>query len=147
MHDCRETTVTGFNNQLATIKELQLDFKDQDLKYLTILMTMSIMFCHMLILLHLSPNECKVSTDGATALLDAVGMSANQIRITNETKIINDEMSVVMVILTMEWKMQVYIPSNCSDYCCFRGNRKMDFTLGADIDARHISNVKYEPKM
>jgi hypothetical protein len=89
----------------------------------------------------------QISTDGATALLDAVGMSANQIRITNETKIINDEMSVVMVILTMEWKMQEYIPSNCSDYCCFRGNRKMDlFTLGADIDARHFQmlNIRSE---
>jgi hypothetical protein len=30
MHDCKETTVTGFNNQLATIKELQLNFKDQE---------------------------------------------------------------------------------------------------------------------
>ncbi|RAR73860.1 VWA domain-containing protein [Flavobacterium aciduliphilum] len=147
MSDCIEATVTGFNTQVATIKKLQEDFPEQEFEVsLTI-------FDNIIdhVQSHVSINEFELlnatrySPRGATALLDAVGMSINQVRITNETKILNNEMSVVMVILTdgMENASREFtyhqIARTISE---LEATEKWTFTfLGADIDAIHTSKM------
>jgi len=47
MMNCREITVNCFNSQLETIKELQKEFPEQELKFrLSFLIGISIIFIH-----------------------------------------------------------------------------------------------------
>lgn len=147
MSNCRETTIQGFNTQLDTIKQLQKEFPEQEFNVsLTVfddyvesifnqvgLKSFEKLTHHMY-----RPNGC-------TALLDAIGMSINQIRIANESQILNDEMSVVMVILTDGMENA----SRAFNYHQIAGiikeleqTEKWTFTfLGADIDAVHTSKM------
>lgn len=147
MSNCRETTVNGFNSQLDTIKDLQKEFPDQEFEVsLTI-------FDNLVdhVESHVSINKfdklrlSRYIPNGATSLLDAIGMSINQIRVTNETKILNDEMSIVMVILTdgMENASREFtyhqIARTIEE---LEATEKWNFTfLGADIDAIHTSKM------
>ena len=147
MYNCRETTVNGFNSQLTTIKELQLEFTDQEFE---VSLTIFNNYVE-----HVKSHVCinnfekfklsEYNPSGGTALLDAIGMSINQIRMTNETKIINDEMSIVVVILTdgMENASREFtfhqIARTIKD---LEATEKWSFTfLGADIDAIHTSKM------
>ena len=102
MNNCRETTIKGFNNQLNTIKQLQSEFPEQEFEVsLTIFdNTIDNIFTQRGLNAFEKLTPAMYQPNGCTALLDAIGMSINQIRISNESKILNDEMSVVMVILT-----------------------------------------------
>jgi hypothetical protein len=102
MSNCIETTIAGFNSQLETIVQLQNAFPEQDfMASLTIFdNTVETIFSQVGIKYFTSLNYANYCPNGSTALLDAIGISINEIRIKNETYIISNEMSVVMVILT-----------------------------------------------
>ena len=147
MSNCRETTIQGFNAQLETIKSLQNEFPEQKFEVsLTI-------FDHEVdhVLTHIGVNNFKdliynqYLPSGTTALLDAIGTSINQIRIKNESSILNDEMSVVMVILTdgMENASREFTYHQiAATIAQLESTDKWSFTfLGADIDAIHTSKM------
>lgn len=147
MSNCRETTIQGFNAQLETIKSLQNEFPEQKFEVsLTI-------FDHEVehVLTHIGVNNFKdliynqYLPSGTTALLDAIGTSINQIRIKNESSILNDEMSVVMVILTdgMENASREFTYHQIAAIIAqLESTDKWSFTfLGADIDAIHTSKM------
>jgi hypothetical protein len=147
MHDCTESTVIGFNNQLTTIRELQTEFQDQEFEVSLTIFNDQV--DHVLSYVNIGAFEhlthSRYQPDGATALLDAIGMSINQIRIANETKIINDEMSVVVVILTdgMENASREFTYHQiAATIAALEETGKWTFTfLGADIDAVHTSKM------
>ena len=147
MSNCRETTLQGFNAQLETIESLQNEFPEQKFEVsLTI-------FDHEVdhVLTHIGVNSFKdliynqYLPSGTTALLDAIGTSINQIRIKNESSILNDEMSVVMVILTdgMENASREFTYHQiAATIAQLESTDKWSFTfLGADIDAIHTSKM------
>ena len=147
MENCRETTVNGFNAQLETIKELQKEFPEQEFE-----VSLTIFNEHIdHVQSHLGVNNFEYLSllgykpRGGTSLLDAIGMSINQIRVTNETKILNNEMSIVVVILTdgMENASREFtyhqIARTIEE---LEATEKWNFTfLGADIDAIHTSRM------
>jgi hypothetical protein len=153
MSNCRETTIMGFNSQLETIQQLQKEFPEQQFEVsLTV-------FDDIIdnIFTQLGLNTFEKLTpkmyrpNGCTALLDAIGLSINQIRMSNESKILNDEMSVVMVILTdgMENASREFTYHTIARTIkALEETEKWSFTfLGADIDAIHTSkmlNIKEE---
>lgn len=147
MENCRETTVNGFNSQLETIKELQKEFPEQEFEVSLTIFDEQI--DHVQSHVGISNFEylrlSRYMPRGRTALLDAIGMSINQIRITNETKILNNEMSIVMVILTdgMENASREFTYHQiASSIKALEETDKWTFTfLGADIDAMHTSKM------
>ena len=147
MSNCIETTIAGFNSQLETIVQLQNAFPEQDfMASLTIFdNTVETIFSQVGIKYFTSLNYANYCPNGSTALLDAIGMSINEIRIKNETYIISDEMSVVMVILTdgMEnASRQFTYHQIAATIKSLEETEKWTFTfLGADIDAMHTSKM------
>jgi uncharacterized protein YegL len=147
MENCRETTVNGFNSQLETIKELQKEFPEQEFEVSLTIFDEDID--------HIQSHEGIVNLEylslsrylprGGTALLDAIGMSINQIRMANETKVLNNEMSIVMVILTdgMENASREFTYHQIAGTIkALEETEKWTFTfLGADIDAIHTSKM------
>jgi len=147
MNSCRETTIKGFNSQLETIQQLQNEFLDQ--KFEVSLTVFDDAINNVFTQLSLNAFEkltpARYLPNGCTALLDANGMSINQIRMTNESEILNDEMSVVMVILTdgMENASREFTYHNIARTIKdLEETEKWTFTfLGADIDAIHTSKM------
>ncbi len=147
MSNCRETTIMGFNSQLETIKQLQKEYPEQEFEVsLTIFDdTVENVFTQATLQSFEKLTHKMYQPNGCTALLDAIGMSIKQIRMTNETKILNDEMSVVMVILTdgMENASREITYHNIARTIkALEETEKWTFTfLGADIDAIHTSKM------
>lgn len=153
MNNCIESTVNGYNAQLETIQKLQKEFPEQqflisltifDDKIDDVQLNQTIDAVKFLSTSRYRPN-------GTTALLDAIGMSINSIRIANEAKILNDEMSVVMVILTdgLENASREFTFHQIANTIkTLEDSEKWTFNfLGADIDAIHTSkmlNIKTE---
>ena len=153
MNNCIESTVNGYNAQLETIQKLQKEFPEQhflvsltifDDKVDDVQLNQTIDAVKFLSTSRYRPN-------GTTALLDAIGMSINSIRIANESKILNDEMSVVMVILTdgLENASREFTFHQIANIIkTLEDTEKWTFNfLGADIDAIHTSkmlNIKTE---
>lgn len=153
MNNCIESTVNGYNAQLETIQKLQKEFPEQqflisltifDDKVDDVQLNQTIDAVKLLSTSRYRPN-------GTTALLDAIGMSINSIRIANESKIVNDEMSVVMVILTdgLENASREFTFHQIANIIkTLEDTEKWTFNfLGADIDAIHTSkmlNIKTE---
>jgi Mg-chelatase subunit ChlD len=102
MSNCRETTINGFNAQLETIKSLQSEFPEQLFEVSLTIFDEEVDY----VLTHIEANNFdylrfdKYRPSGTTALLDAIGTLINQIRIINESSILNDQISAVIVILT-----------------------------------------------
>jgi hypothetical protein len=147
MSNCRETTIIGFNNQLKTINELQKEYPDQEFEVSLTIFDDNVehVFSHVNINSFENLTSSMYMPNGCTALLDAIGESINKIRITNETQILKNEMSVVMVILTdgMENASREFnyhqIASTIKN---LEETEKWTFTfLGADIDAIHTSKM------
>jgi hypothetical protein len=147
MGNCRKTTITGFNNQLETIKKLQKEFPNQIFEVSLTIFDDHVEHLFSQVRLNAFENltTSMYQPAGCTALLDAIGMAVNQIRIINEFQILNDEMSVVMVILTdgMENASREFtfhtIARTIKD---LEETEKWSFTfLGADIDAIHTSKM------
>ena len=147
MYDCIEATISGFNSQMETIKELQSEFPEQKfMASLTIFdNSVETVFSQVGISDFKSLNYANYCPKGTTALLDAIGISINEIRIKNETKIISDEMSVVMVILTdgMENASREFTYHQiAATIKSLEETGRWTFTfLGADIDAIHTSKM------
>lgn len=147
MSNCRETTILGFNNQLETIHQIQKEFPNQIFEVsLTIFdHTIENIFTQLNINAFETLNHEMYNPNGSTALLDAIGMSINQIRMSNEIKILNNEMSVVMIILTdgMENASREFTFHNIAQTIkALEKTEKWTFTfLGADIDAMHTSKM------
>ncbi|MGB3343110.1 MAG: vWA domain-containing protein [Aequorivita sp.] len=147
MFNCRETTILGFNKQLETIQQLQKEFPDQEFK--VSLTTFDDNVENIFNQTELGSFE-KLSPqmyipNGCTALLDAIGISINQIRTASESEILNDEMSVVMIILTdgMENASREFNYHQIAGMIKnLEQTEKWTFTfLGADIDALHTSKM------
>ena len=147
MSNCTETTIKGFNSQFDTIKQLQKEFPDQEFTVsLTVFNDHVETVFNQVELKSFERLTHKIYIpSGCTALLDAIGISINQIRITNESKILNDEMSVVMVILTdgMENASRQFNYHQIAGMIkSLEQTEKWTFTfLGADIDAVHTSKM------
>jgi hypothetical protein len=147
MSNCRETTIIGFNSQLETIKQLQMEFPDQEFEVsLTIFDdNVDAVFTNLGLKAFEKLTPSMYQPDGCTALLDAIGISIKQIRMTNESKILNDEMSIVVVILTdgMENASKEFTYHQiASTIKALEQTEKWTFTfLGADIDAIHTSKM------
>jgi len=147
MMSCRESTIIGFNKQLDTIKELQAEFPDQEFSVSLTVFDNDIenVFNQTDLKSFEKLTPQMYIPSGCTALLDAIGMSINKIRITNEHKIIKDEMSVVMVILTdgMENASREFNYHEIAAMIkTLDDTGKWTFTfLGADIDAIHTSKM------
>ena len=147
MSNCTETTISGFNAQVETIQKLQEELPEQEFEVsLTIFDdVIDHVQSHVAINNFESLSSARYTPRGATALLDAIGMSINQIRISNETNILNNEMSIVMVILTdgMENASREFTYHQIAKTIAeLEATEKWNFTfLGADIDAIHTSKM------
>lgn len=147
MSNCTEATINGFNNQVATIKKLQEEFPEQEFEVSLTIFDDIIdhVQSHVRINNFEHLSHSRYIPRGATALLDAIGMSINQIRVANETKILNNEMSIVMVILTdgMENASREFTYHQIAKTIAeLEATEKWTFTfLGADIDAIHTSKM------
>lgn len=147
MSNCRETTIAGFNAQLETIQQLQQEFPDQEFQVSLTIFDNSVenILSQIGIALFKPLTHSLYHPNGGTALLDAIGMSINEIRISNESLILNDEMSVVMVILTdgMENASREFTYHQIARTIqSLEETDKWTFTfLGADIDAIHTSKM------
>ena len=115
MHDCIESTIKGFNEQMKMIKSLQSRLPNQEILVSLTTFNQDIYFdveCSI-------PSELKemtsqenspwlnTSTDyvvyspnGMTALYDAIGKSVNKIQDIAKKEIEKDEATVVVVIIT-----------------------------------------------
>jgi hypothetical protein len=153
MFNCIESTVNGYNAQLETIQKLQKEYPEQQfLVSLTIFddivddvqLNQTIDAVEFLRMSRYRPS-------GTTALLDAIGMSINSIQIANESVILNNEMSIVMVILTdglENASREFTFHQIAKTIKSLEETEKWTFNfLGADIDAIHTSkmlNIKSE---
>ena len=147
MSNCKETTIEGFNNQLKTIEELQKEFPEQEFEVSLTVFDNEVETLYS----HVSINQFRPLTtnmylpNGGTALLDAIGISINEIRIKNESLILDNEMSVVMVILTdgMENASRQFSYHRIAEMIKnLEQTEKWSFSfLGADIDAIHTSRM------
>ena len=147
MNSCREMTINGFNSQLETIKQLQREFPNQEFNVsLTIFDDNVETIFNQTQLNSFEKLTPKMYVPkGCTALLDAIGLSINKIRITNESAILNNKMSVVMVILTdgLENASREFNYHQIAGMIkTLEQTEKWTFTfLGADIDALHTSKM------
>jgi uncharacterized protein (DUF1015 family) len=147
MSNCRETTIMGFNTQLKTIQELQNEFPAQEFEVSLTLFdnTIENLFTQQELNTFEKLTPEMYQPKGCTALLDAIGMSINEIRMSNESKILNDEMSVVMVILTdgiENASREFTYHTIARTIKALEETEKWSFTfLGADIDAIHTSKM------
>lgn len=145
--------ISGFNQQLSTLKELKLELPDQDfivsLTFFDSILQNVVSFGEVEQLLPLNRNIYR--PNGATALLDAIGKSVSDIQEKYASLIAYGHASVVMVILTDGHE-------NASRYYTYHviasmvndlektGQWTFNF-MGADLDAIHTSrmlNIKAE---
>jgi hypothetical protein len=102
MSDCLSETISGFNEQLQMIQDLQRRFPEQhfyvSLTIFNHLISHTMSCC--------SSDQLKPLTletyvpDGSTALLDAIGESVMSLKTKIEPQLENDEATAVAVILT-----------------------------------------------
>jgi hypothetical protein len=147
MRNCVEETLDCFNTQLEVIKSLQNEYPDQDIlmSFTVFNQEVETIFTQRVVDNFEEITKQMFRPNGLTALLDAIGISINQIKIQNETEITKKEISIVMLILTDGYE-------NASKEFTYHQIAKMikeleetdhwTFTfLGADIDAKHTSKM------
>lgn len=156
MTGMEQMAVNGFNEHLKTIKNLKLEFPQQD--FLCSLTT----FNHEVNQVvsskpidQIVPIELgQYTPEGTTALLDAIGGNIHEVKEKYQIQFENDEMSVVYVIITDGYE-------NASRFYSYHDiarkiseleeTKKWTFTfLGADFDAFQTSkmlNIKKENVM
>ena len=147
MSGMQHQAVEGFNVQVKTLQELKQTYPDQDY-------TVSLTFFNENVrdiisngkVEQLVPMNPKTFLpNGSTALLDAIGKSIYQIKSDFGPALLNDEASVVMVIITDG-------EENASRFYTYheiaRMIKELDETekwtfsfLGADLDAIHTSQM------
>ena len=147
MTGMEEQAVQGFNTQLATLQELKRTYPEQEFR-------VSLTFFNDRVrniitngqveqLFPMNPNT--FNPGGSTALLDAIGSSIYQIKSDFGVELLNDEATVVMVIITdgAENASRLYTFHELA-----RMIKELDETgkwtfsfLGADLDAIHTSQM------
>lgn len=147
MTGMEEQAVQGFNTQLATLQELKRTYPEQEFR-------VSLTFFNDRVrniitngqveqLFPMNPNT--FNPGGSTALLDAIGSSIYQIKSDFGVELLNDEATVVMVIITdgAENASRLYTYHELA-----RMIKELDETgkwtfsfLGADLDAIHTSQM------
>jgi len=147
MFGLEQQTIDGFNTQLEEIQELKKKMPEQE--FICSLTFFNSVIDNVLIdepVKELEPlNRTIYRPDGMTALLDAVGKSIKQIEKTHKNQLENNEISIVMVIITDGHE-------NASRYFDYHEiskmigrldeTRKWTFSfLGADFDAIHTSKM------
>ncbi len=102
MQDCKDVTISGFNEQLQLIQSLKEEFPDQE--FFISLTIFNHRVEHLLQLADPSKAEPltqeKFIPSGTTALYDAVGFAVTSLMGQVGTEIEKDEASAVVVILT-----------------------------------------------
>lgn len=102
MNDCLTETISGFNEQLQMIQDLQRKFPEQ--QFFVSLTIFNHAIEHTMSMC--SSDKIKPLTretfvpDGTTALLDAVGESVMSLKAKIDNQLKNDEATAVVVILT-----------------------------------------------
>jgi hypothetical protein len=147
MTGMEEQAVQGFNTQLATLQELKRTYPEQEFR-------VSLTFFNDRVrniitngqveqLFPMNPNT--FNPGGSTALLDAIGSSIYRIKSDFGVELLNDEATVVMVIITdgAENASRLYTYHELA-----RMIKELDETgkwtfsfLGADLDAIHTSQM------
>lgn len=147
MRNCIDETLHGFNTQMDVIKSLQIEFPEQEIK-----MSLTI-FDHEIesVFSQIGIDEFKNLTNsmyhpkGYTALLDAIGVSIEDIQKNHGMSIAQHEMSVVMIILTdghENASKRFSYHQIASLIKSLEETGQWTFTfLGADIDAMHTSKM------
>lgn len=102
MSDCVSETISGFNEQIQMIKDLQRRHPEQEF-YLSLttfnhLIDHSFRECLVDEVKELTPNS--YIPDGGTALLDAIGESVMNLKASKSEEFEGDEATAVVVILT-----------------------------------------------
>ncbi len=156
MSGMEQMAVNGFNDHLKTIKNLKIEFPEQE--FLCSLTTFnhevnSVVACQPID--KISPIELgQYTPDGTTALLDAIGGNIHEVKEKYQSIIDKNEMTVVYVIITDGHE-------NASRFFSYHDisrkiseleeTNKWTFTfLGADFDAFQTSkmlNIKQENVM
>lgn len=156
MSGMEQMAVNGFNDHLKTIKNLKIEFPEQE--FLCSLTTFnhevnSVVACQSID--KISPIELgQYTPDGTTALLDAIGGNIHEVKEKYQSIIDKNEMTVVYVIITDGHE-------NASRFFSYHDisrkiseleeTNKWTFTfLGADFDAFQTSkmlNIKQENVM
>jgi len=141
MNNCRTETIEGFNAQISTIRELQDTYPDQE--FIVSLTVFNEQVRHLISNRKVNDirklNRTNYVPNGMTALLDAIGESIARIDEKYADQIANQQVSVVMVILTDGYENA----SKRYDYHTISSLiREKDFSdqwsfsfIGADIDA------------
>jgi len=147
MAGMQHQAVAGFNTQLATLQELKQTYPEQEFKvsltYFNEEVRNLISNGNVEQLFPMNPNT--FHPNGSTALLDAIGKSIYQIKSDFGPAFMNDEATVVMVIITDG-------EENASRFYTYheiaRMIKELDATekwtfsfLGADLDAVHTSQM------
>ncbi len=102
MSDCLNETISGFNEQIQMIKDLDKRFPEQEFR--VSLTTFNHLISHPVKLKN--AKDISLLTlqsfvpDGSTALLDAIGESVISLKSTIQKEIDNDEATAVVVIIT-----------------------------------------------
>ena len=146
MGDVREETVRMFNKQVDTIKKMSVTYPDQD--FYTGLTTFNDSVEHEV---DFKPSDNLVALrferyrpNGLTALYDAIGTSVSRIKERFDAAIINDRMSVVVVVLTdghENASVQFGSEEIAKLIKDLEKTEKWSFTiLGADFDITSVSS-------
>ncbi len=102
MKDCSAETISGFNAQISTIKELEETYQDQE--FLVSLTVFNEEVDHLINTRNVNEieqlNRHNYKPHGTTALLDAIGESARRIDMNFADQIAAHRVSVVVVVLT-----------------------------------------------
>ncbi|GAA4318710.1 VWA domain-containing protein [Flaviaesturariibacter amylovorans] len=102
MQDCRSSTISGFNEQLQTIRSLQARFPEQAITVGLTVFNESVQHQHF----GKDPHSMAALTSegyqpgGSTALYDAIGSSIALINRQLEADLINGAATVVVVVMT-----------------------------------------------
>ena len=145
MSDCIDQTINGFNEQVAKIREMELEFPEQQM---TIgLTTFNIRVSH---LYYMKPvehaykmDERNYQPDGSTAMLDAMAETMKELSLLQQQSNAQIPTTVVMVILTdgYENASQRYTLKNVKEMVEEReasGTWTFSF-LGATLDAVDVA--------
>jgi len=151
MHGSEKETVNGFNHQLETLQQLKSEYPDQSfvvsLTFFNQTVTHELRFG---VIEELKPlRRSAYQPSGSTSLLDAIGLSVDEIRNSFGPEIDQNKASVVVVIITdgEENSSTLYTHQLIAHQIkTLEATEKWTFTfLGAEIDAFTIGqrlNIK-----
>lgn len=146
MTSCMPATVNSFKEQLNNLVKLQQEHPEQEFYY-----SLTIFNDHVDHIIsptaidpHINEKQMEITPRGSTSLLDAIGLSIQNINDRYGRDIENDEMSVVVMILTdgYENSSRIFTYRDIARLIRqFEETEKWTFSiLGADIDIFSIAD-------